>query len=214
MTMLNKSKNTTNSTVAEPQTQRPPILLYTDGSSRGNPGLGGYGVVLKCGKHTKEISEGFKTTTNNRMELLAIIKGLETIKWDNASIIITSDSKYVIEAVLKNWLEGWINKGFKKTKNPDLWLRFIKVFDNHIARGNSLDFNWVKGHAGHPENERCDTLAVEAATSTTEPLLTDRGYELKDEIEESMNYWVSSIKTRTGRMDCNMLLETINDFLD
>ena len=135
------------------------IIIYTDGSSRGNPGPGGYGTVLKYKEHRKELSEGFRKTTNNRMELLAVIVGLEAITKPNAPVTVYSDSKYVIDSVEKGWLWGWIKKGFKGKKNKDLWLRFAEVFKLH-----RVSFQWVKGHAGIPENERCDQLAVEAAT--------------------------------------------------
>lgn len=134
------------------------ILLYTDGSSRGNPGPGGYGVVLKCGKHYKELSEGFYHTTNNRMELLGVIIGLEAVKRKNAEVIVYSDSSYVVNAINKGWVFKWEKKNFEKKANPDLWMRFLKIY-----RQLNVSFVWIKGHAGHPENERCDTLAVEAA---------------------------------------------------
>ena len=137
--------------------QRPPIYLYTDGASSGNPGPGGYGVVLKCGGHEKEMSEGFSLTTNNRMELLAVIKGLEAIKWDNAEVHVYSDSSYVVKAVNEGWLDGWIRRGFARVKNPDLWMRFAELKNKH-----RVAFHWIKGHAGHSENERCDRLAVAA----------------------------------------------------
>ncbi|SFC08697.1 ribonuclease HI [Parapedobacter composti] len=134
------------------------IELYTDGASSGNPGPGGYGVILRSGPHYKELSEGFRKTTNNRMELLAVIKGLEAIKKPGQEVIVYSDSKYVIDAVEKGWLHGWVKKGFAGKKNPDLWMRFLQVYRIHKVR-----FVWVKGHAGHPENERCDRLAVQAS---------------------------------------------------
>jgi ribonuclease HI len=136
-----------------------PIQLYTDGSSRGNPGPGGYGVVLKCGTHYKELSEGFEETTNNRMELLAVIVGLEAIKRENAEVIVYSDSTYVVKAVNEGWVFGWEKKNFDKKANPDLWIRFLQIYRKHRVR-----FIWIKGHAGHPENERCDALAVAAAS--------------------------------------------------
>ena len=137
--------------------QKPPIYLYTDGASSGNPGPGGYGVVLKCGGHEKEMSEGVSLTTNNRMELLAVIKGLEAIKLENAEVHVYSDSSYVVKAVNEGWLDKWIRKGFAKVKNPDLWMRFAEQTKKH-----RVAFHWIKGHAGHPENERCDRLAVAA----------------------------------------------------
>ena len=143
---------------------QPSIIIYTDGSSRGNPGPGGYGTVLLAKGHRKELSEGFRKTTNNRMELLAVIKGLESLKVINAEVLIYSDSKYVVDAVEKGWLWGWVKKGFKGKKNRDLWERFIPPY-----KRNKVTFKWVKGHAGIPENERCDELAVEAATSAQSP---------------------------------------------
>ena len=136
---------------------RPPITIFTDGSSKGNPGPGGYGIVFKCGEHYKEVSEGFLLTTNNRMELLAVITGLEAVKWDNAEVHVWSDSSYVVNAINKGWLENWKNKGFAKVKNPDLWMRLLPLLQKH-----RVAFHWIKGHAGHPENERCDALAVAA----------------------------------------------------
>lgn len=146
-----------------------PINLYTDGSSRGNPGPGGYGVVLTCGPHRKEMSCGYACTTNNRMELLAVIVGLEAIKRPNAQVNIYSDSSYVVKAVNEGWLNNWQKKGLHKQKNADLWERFLRISQKHQLR-----FIWIKGHAGHPENERCDRLAVEAATGTG--LKEDTGY--------------------------------------
>lgn len=154
--------------------QRPPIFLYTDGASSGNPGPGGYGVVLKCAGIVKEMSGGFSLTTNNRMELLAVIKGLEAIKWQNAEVHVYSDSSYVVNAINKGWLENWQRKGYAKVKNPDLWMRFAAVYRQH-----RVSFHWIKGHAGHPENERCDALAVAAgagAVSAGKALPQDPGY--------------------------------------
>ncbi|MHA7877689.1 MAG: ribonuclease HI [Bacteroidota bacterium] len=145
------------------------ITIYTDGSSRGNPGPGGYGVVLKYQSLRKELAEGFQLTTNNRMELLAVIVGLEAIKKTRQAVTIYSDSKYVIEAVQKGWLTSWLQKGFKGKKNADLWLRFWKVYQQH-----HVDFCWIKGHAGHVENEYCDQLAVQS--SQRQPLSIDQGY--------------------------------------
>ena len=136
------------------------IELYTDGASKGNPGPGGFGVILRAGQHYKEISAGFRKTTNNRMELLAVIVGLEAIKKPGQDVTIYSDSKYVVDAVEKRWVFGWLQKGFAGKKNKDLWLRFLQVYKLHNVR-----FVWVKGHAGHPENERCDRLAVAASMS-------------------------------------------------
>lgn len=133
------------------------INIYTDGSAKGNPGRGGYGVVLEAGKHHKEISGGFRYTTNNRMELLAVIIGLEAINSDGHKVDIYSDSKYVVDAIEKKWVFGWKQKGYKGKKNPDLWDRMIPL----LAKYNP-SFHWIKGHAGHPQNERCDCLAVQA----------------------------------------------------
>ncbi len=145
------------------------IIIYTDGAARGNPGPGGYGVVLMSGKHRKELSGGFKLTTNNRMELLAVIKGLEVLKIEGSKVTVYTDSKYVSDAVEKGWVFSWESKGFKKKKNPDLWIRFLKIYRKH-----KVNFIWVKGHANIPENERCDTLAVEASYGTN--LKADTGY--------------------------------------
>lgn len=145
------------------------IYLYTDGASRGNPGPGGYGVVLKCGSHYKELSAGYACTTNNRMELLAVIVGLEAIRWKNANVHVYSDSAYVIKAVNEGWIKKWISKGLDKRKNSDLWERFLNIYTEH-----NVMFHWIKGHAGHPENERCDELAVNASLSPN--LLEDGGY--------------------------------------
>lgn len=146
------------------------ITIHTDGAAKGNPGKGGYGVVMQAGKHYKELSQGYRLTTNNRMELLAVIVALESIKLNKAQVLIVSDSKYVVDAVEKKWVFGWEKKNFAKKKNPDLWKRFLTVYRNHEVR-----LKWIKGHAGHPLNERCDELAVEAANSGN--LLVDHGYE-------------------------------------
>jgi ribonuclease HI len=147
-----------------------PIRLYTDGACSGNPGPGGYGMILSWKQHRKEISEGFKKTTNNRMELLAVIAGLEAIKEPGYEVIIYSDSKYVVDSVEKGWLWNWEKTYFKGKKNEDLWRRFIAVYKRHKVK-----FIWIKGHAGHPENERCDRLAVAAAQGDS--LKTDFGFE-------------------------------------
>lgn len=146
------------------------INIYTDGSSRGNPGPGGYGVILQSGNHRKELSHGFKLTTNNRMELLAVIIGLESIKILGSEVHIYSDSKYVVEAVEKKWVFGWVKKDFKDKKNPDLWKRFLLIYSKHKVK-----FHWIKGHNDHPENERCDVLATEAADGYE--LQIDSGYQ-------------------------------------
>ena len=146
------------------------ITLYTDGAAKGNPGPGGYGTVLIFGKHRKELTQGFRMTTNNRMELLAVIVGLEALKTNEHPVTIYSDSKYVVDAINKGWLESWVKKGFKGKKNVDLWQRFLP-----LQKRFKLTFKWVKGHAGIPENERCDQLAVQSAESAN--LLVDEGFE-------------------------------------
>ena len=151
------------------QEQKPTIYLYTDGAASGNPGPGGYGVVLTCSGLRKELSGGFSLTTNNRMELLAVIVGLEAIRWEHARVEVWSDSTYVVKAITEGWLDHWISTGFKKKKNADLWLRF-----NPLYRKHDVHFHWLKGHAGHPENERCDRLAVEAYKQPGLP--EDSGY--------------------------------------
>jgi ribonuclease HI len=145
------------------------ITIYTDGAAKGNPGNGGYGVVMMSGKHRKELSEGFRMTTNNRMELLSVIVALETIK-SPADVAVFSDSKYVVDSVEKGWVFGWQKKGFKGKKNIDLWKRFLLIYPKHQVK-----FNWVKGHAGNVFNERCDELAVQAAEGSD--LMVDEGYE-------------------------------------
>ena len=153
---------------------RPVIYLYTDGAASGNPGPGGWGAVLVCGPLRKEMSGGFARTTNNRMELLAVIEGLKCIRWENADVEVWSDSQYVVKAINEGWLDNWVKKGFKKVKNPDLWLQFLPLFKSH-----NVVFHWLKGHAGHPENERCDRLAVEAYSKPRLP--RDEGYEEENE---------------------------------
>ncbi|MBQ7311428.1 MAG: ribonuclease HI [Alistipes sp.] len=148
----------------------PQITIYTDGSSLGNPGKGGYGVVLISGPHRKELSAGFRLTTNNRMELMAVCVALEALKFEGSEVTIYSDSKYVVDAVTQRWVFGWAKKGFKGKKNPDLWMRFLTVYRKHTVR-----FVWVKSHAETVENNRCDTLAVAAANGAT--LLEDTGYQ-------------------------------------
>lgn len=146
------------------------IELYTDGSSRGNPGPGGYGLILRAGPHYKEMSQGFRLTTNNRMELMSVIVGLESLKNPGSQVIVFSDSKYVIDSITKGWVFGWVKKGFAGKKNKDLWMRFLKIYPKHQVK-----FQWVKGHNDHPQNERCDALAVTAATGGN--LQVDLGYE-------------------------------------
>jgi len=146
------------------------ITIYTDGSSRGNPGPGGFGTVIKKDNRRKEISGGFRLTSNNRMELLAVIVGLEALLKPNLDVTIYSDSKYVVDAIEKKWVFGWVKKNFKDKKNPDLWKRFLKIYPKH-----NVKMVWVKGHAGNPENERCDQFATEAADGNN--LKLDLGYE-------------------------------------
>lgn len=137
------------------------IEIFTDGASSGNPGPGGYGIILRSGPHYKELSAGYRKTTNNRMELLAVIVALESLKKLNQLVTIYSDSKYVIDSIEKKWVFGWVKKGFAGKKNKDLWMRFLQVYKLHQVR-----FVWVRGHAGHAENERCDQLAVAASKDT------------------------------------------------
>jgi ribonuclease HI len=147
----------------------PKIEIYTDGSALGNPGNGGYGIVLKFGNKLKKLNQGFVETTNNRMELLAVIVAIENLKSKNYDIHIYSDSKYVVDAINKGWLNGWVLKNFKGKANVDLWKRFL-----NSSKGFQLTFHWVKGHAGHVYNEMCDQLAVAAAESKN--LIIDEGY--------------------------------------
>lgn len=146
------------------------IKIFTDGAAQGNPGPGGYGAILKYNGHEKELSQGFRLTTNNRMELLAVIAGLEAIKKTGISVSIYSDSKYVVEAVEQGWIWNWEKKDFKKKANADLWKRYIPLHKKFKPK-----FHWIKGHAGHPENERCDQLAVQAASGYN--LMVDVWYE-------------------------------------
>ncbi len=151
------------------------IKIYTDGAAKGNPGRGGYGVVMKFGGNEKELSQGFRMTTNNRMELLAVIVGLESLKTNAHPVEIFSDSKYVVDAIEKKWVFGWKQKGFKGKKNQDLWERYLPLHQKFKPK-----LIWIKGHAGHPENERCDQLAVTA--SEQKDLRVDANYEkLKSE---------------------------------
>lgn len=145
------------------------ITIYTDGSSRGNPGPGGYGVVMISGPHRKELSQGYTLTTNNRMELMGAIVSLETLKLSNSVVTLYTDSKYVVDAIEKGWVFGWEKKNFAGKKNPDLWKRFLKVYRTHRVK-----FVWVKGHAENVENNVCDRLAVEASSKGN--LLIDNGY--------------------------------------
>ena len=134
------------------------ITIYTDGAAKGNPGNGGDGIVLISGNYKKELSGGFQKTTNNRMELLAVIVGLEALKYSGCLVTVYSDSQYVVNAIEKGWVFSWERAQFKKKKNPDLWVRFLKIYRQH-----SVKFVWVKGHAGNLFNERCDQLAVLAS---------------------------------------------------
>jgi len=156
------------------------ITIFTDGASRGNPGPGGYGVVLVSGKHRLEKSEGFRLTTNNRMELLAVITGLEALKIPGSRVVIYTDSRYVADSVSKGWVFQWEAKGFRKKKNPDLWARFLSVYRKHDVR-----FVWIKGHADNRENEICDRLAVEASRNAT--LSEDEGYKPEEDDDVLFN---------------------------
>jgi ribonuclease HI len=152
------------------------VHIYTDGAAKGNPGKGGYGVVMELvgTPHKKEFYEGFRLTTNNRMELLAVIVGLEKLKNPQMTVLVISDSKYVVDSVEKKWVIGWEKKGFANRKNSDLWKRFLKVYRQH-----KVDFKWIKGHNNHPQNERCDELAVYASSLIN--LSVDFFYEKEEE---------------------------------
>jgi len=164
------------------------VHIYTDGACSGNPGNGGYGIIMewvepslqKRKPYIKEFAEGFRKTTNNRMELLAVIVALEQLKKEGVEVVVFSDSKYVVDSVMKGWVFNWMKKGFKDKKNPDLWRRFLKVFKKHKVK-----FEWVKGHDDHPQNERCDQLAV--AASKKEILTVDHGYEKQDDHPQKLN---------------------------
>lgn len=151
------------------------VHIYTDGAAKGNPGPGGYGVVMELvgTAHKKEFYEGFRYTTNNRMELLAVIVGLEKLKNPNMKVLVVSDSKYVVDSVEKKWVLGWEKKAFAGRKNADLWQRFLRVYRKH-----QVDFKWIKGHNSHPQNERCDALAVFA--SSQKSLSIDTFYEKEE----------------------------------
>ncbi|MDZ4823505.1 MAG: ribonuclease HI [Flavobacteriales bacterium] len=146
------------------------IAIYTDGAATGNPGPGGYGAILQSGAHYKEMSGGFRLTTNNRMELMGVIAALESLKKENCEVTVYSDSQYVVNSVEKKWLDSWVKKGFRKKKNADLWKRYLLAAANH-----KVHFVWIKGHAGHPMNERCDALAVNASLVKNLPM--DHWYE-------------------------------------
>ncbi|GHV00139.1 ribonuclease H [Bacteroidia bacterium] len=156
----------------------PSVTIYTDGSALGNPGPGGYGVVLLAPpNHRRELSGGFRLTTNNRMELMAVCVALEALRVDGCEVTVYSDSKYVVDAITQGWLFGWERKRFKDKKNPDLWIRFLAVYRRHRVR-----FVWVKGHNGTPGNERCDALAVAAAQGAQ--LAEDSGYAPSSELSD------------------------------
>jgi ribonuclease HI len=148
------------------------IEIYTDGAAKGNPGPGGFGTILRFKNVEKEFSQGFRLTTNNRMELLAVITGLEALKSTAHPIRVFSDSKYVVDSIAKGWVFNWSKKGFKGKKNEDLWLKYLSLHSKF-----QVVFHWIKGHAGHPENERCDYLAVLAAEKG--PWLRDSEFEQK-----------------------------------
>jgi ribonuclease HI len=147
------------------------IVMYTDGAARGNPGPGGYGVVLIYGSHKIELSKGYKRTTNNRMELMAVIAGLEALKKEGLHITIYSDSQYIVKAIEEGWLEKWVKTDFKGgKKNKDLWMRFYELSKKH-----NIKFVWVRGHAENTYNNRCDVLATSAADGPD--LIIDSGYD-------------------------------------
>jgi ribonuclease HI len=150
------------------------IIIYTDGAASGNPGRGGYGVVLISGKHRLEKSGGFRFTTNNRMELMGVIAGLEALKIPGSKVVVYTDSKYVADSVEKGWVFQWESKSFRNKKNPDLWMRFLKIYRTHTVR-----FVWIKGHANNVENEICDRLAVAASMGSNLP--EDNGYQSLEE---------------------------------
>ena len=152
------------------------VHIYTDGAAKGNPGPGGYGVVMELTgtPYKKEFYEGFRHTTNNRMELLAVIVGLEKLKNPNMKVLVVSDSKYVVDSVEKKWVLGWEKKNFAERKNSDLWIRFLKIYRKH-----QVDFKWIKGHNNHPQNERCDELAVMASQQAK--LSVDAFYEKEEQ---------------------------------
>ena len=147
------------------------IEIYTDGACSGNPGPGGFGIVMKYKGQRKELAYGFRRTTNNRMELIAVIVALESLKKEGLHVVLYSDSKYVVDAINLGWVHGWVKKNFKDKANPDLWKRFLEINKKH-----QVNYIWVKGHASNPENNRCDELAVAASKSNN--LLVDEGYEL------------------------------------
>ena len=147
------------------------VEIYTDGACSGNPGPGGYGIVMKYKSQRKEFSQGFVRTTNNRMELLSVIVALESLKKEGLDVVVYSDSKYVVDAISLGWVNRWLRTGFKNKANADLWRRFLQIHPKH-----NVKFVWVKGHASHVENNRCDVLAVMASKSPHK--VVDEGYEL------------------------------------
>lgn len=151
------------------------VIIYTDGACMNNPGPGGTGIILTYGDNIREISRGYRNTTNNRMELLAVIEALSALKTDGLDVIVVSDSSYVVDAVNKGWVFQWEKMNFKKKKNPDLWVRFLELYHKH-----HVEFRWIEGHSGHPENERCDYLARKAAMNPSE---IDSGYENMDKFD-------------------------------
>lgn len=155
------------------------IEIYTDGAAQGNPGRGGYGTILRFEGKEKELSCGFRYTTNNRMELLAVIVALENLKTNAYSVVVCSDSKYVVDSIEKGWVFAWHKKGFKNKKNPDLWRRYLPLHEKFQPK-----FVWIKGHAGHPENERCDVLAVNAANGSN--LLVDTVFEEGEQVKKKL----------------------------
>jgi ribonuclease HI len=158
--------------------QHKKVTIYTDGSSRGNPGPGGYGVILMSGNHRKELSQGYKLTTNNRMELMGVIAGIKALKRPGLEVTVYSDSQYVVKAIEEGWLNGWIRTDFKKgKKNPDLWKELYELLQLHKVK-----FIWVRGHAENPYNNRCDELATQAADGAHHLLLEDEGYRKDDDM--------------------------------
>jgi ribonuclease HI len=151
-------------------TENPQVVIYTDGAARGNPGPGGYGVVLISGQRRKELSQGFRVTTNNRMELMAVLAGLEALKVNPCNVTVYTDSRYVVDSVEKRWVFNWVKTNFKGKKNSDLWKRFLISYPLHVIK-----FIWIKGHANIPGNERCDQLAVAASFQPNLP--DDIGYQ-------------------------------------
>jgi ribonuclease HI len=152
------------------------VTIYTDGAAKGNPGPGGYGIILVSGNHRKEVARGFRLTTNNRMELMAVIEALKMLKFPGTVVDIYSDSRYVVDAVEKGWVFAWEKKNFAKKKNADLWKQFLELYRRHQVK-----FHWLKGHNDHPENTRCDQLAVQAASASgTEE---DTGYQPENQEE-------------------------------